>query len=182
MKDPLAKLRRVVRQSNWVALDTETTDLGRNAELVEIAIVDADGDSFISLIRPGVPLSPGAAALHGIEPLALTTAPTFSEVATEVRRRLAGRTILVYNADFDRRVLWREFARVGQPAPRGRWVCLCDIVTEWSGRRHTLAGAMRKADLECSDRSHRALDDARAVAALARSLAQRQSLTGEASS
>ena len=47
--------------ANFVFLDTETTGLDDDAELVEIAVVDATGAVlFESYCRPTVPVDPGA--------------------------------------------------------------------------------------------------------------------------
>jgi DNA polymerase-3 subunit epsilon len=171
--DPLAKLRRVIAAENWVAFDTEATDLGPRAEVIEIAIVYPDGTAFEALVRPNTPSSTEAASIHRIDAAELERAIPFRTIAANVRRRLSGRVVLAFNADFDRRLLWSEFARAGQPAPRSRWLCLCDLVTKWSGRRHSLAGALREVGLECGPMPHRAVSDARAVVSLARALIQR---------
>lgn len=170
-RDPLAVLRRIVAGGNWVAIDTETTDLGPGAEIVEIAIVGEDGREFHTLVRPRGASSREASQIHRIEPAELMVAPEFSEVAGEVRHRLARRTVLGYNADFDRRVLWQAFARAGQPAPRSRWLCMCDVVTEWTGSRLRLDEALVAFGVNQPGPRHRAAADARAVAALARAVA-----------
>lgn len=52
--DPLAVLRRVVAAGGWVAIDTETTDLGPEAEIVELAIVTSDGVAFQAALARGL--------------------------------------------------------------------------------------------------------------------------------
>lgn len=173
-RDPLAALRRVVAAGAWVAVDTETTDLGPRAEIVELAIVGPDGREFQALVKPGGTISCEAAQVHRIDTAALASAPPFAELAGEVRRRLAGRTVLAYNADFDRRVLWQAFAQAVQPAPRSRWLCLCDVVTKWAGSRLRLEEALALVGLSQEGPLHRAAEDARAVAALAQSLAAKE--------
>ena len=172
-RDPLAVLRRVIAEGNWVAIDTETTDLGPRAEIVELALVGADGHEYETLVRPRGEVSRLAAQVHHIDPVELGLAPTFSQIAAEVRRWLARRTLLGYNVDFDRQVLWRAFAQVVQPAPRCRWLCLCDLVTRWAGSRMPLDAALDAVGLAHEGPRHRAAADARAVAALARALAMR---------
>jgi DNA polymerase III epsilon subunit-like protein len=167
----MARLRRIVLGGRWVAFDTETTDLGPRAELVELAIVEPDGRVFETLVRPSGSVSPAAARVHRIDPEALAVAPPFSEVAAQVRQRLARRTVLAYHTDFDRRVLWRAFAGVGEPAPRCRWHCVCDFVTQWVGQRLPLEQALGRVGLEVEHPRHRAATDARGVAALAKALA-----------
>lgn len=169
-RDALAVLRRIVAGGEWVAIDTETTDLGSSAEIVELAIVGADGQEFHTLVKPRGASSREAAQIHRIDAAALTLAPSFAEVAGEVRRRLARRPVLGYNIDFDRRVLWQAFARAGLPAPRSRWLCLCDVVTGWAGSRLRLEEALAVVGVSQARAMHRAAEDARAVAALAQAL------------
>lgn len=173
-RDPLAVLRRVVAGGGWVAIDTETTDLGPQAEIVELAIVTSDGERFQTLVKPRRSSSTEAAHVHRIDPGALAIAPPFAEVAGEVRRRLTRRTVLGYNVAFDRSVLWRAFAEAVQPAPRSRWLCLCDVVTSWTGTRLRLAEALAVAGVVHGGTLHRAAEDAQAVAALARALAAKE--------
>jgi DNA polymerase-3 subunit epsilon len=50
-----------------VVLDTETTGLGHDAEIIEIAIICAfSGKTFINtLVKPRNPIPPSATAIHG---------------------------------------------------------------------------------------------------------------------
>jgi DNA polymerase III epsilon subunit-like protein len=169
--DPFAVLRRVLRGEDWVALDIETSDLGPRAELVEIAIVDPAEREVSTLVRPRGGIVRQAARVHRIPPEDIAAAPSFGDVAAAIRQRLARRTVLGYHVDFDRRVLWREFARAGQPAPPCRWMCLCDLMTRWTGRRQSLDRALQRLGLQATEPRHRAVNDALAVVALARALA-----------
>ncbi|MBR9829321.1 MAG: 3'-5' exonuclease, partial [Oceanospirillales bacterium] len=59
-----------------VFLDTETTGLDDDAQMVEIAVVDENGSVlFESYCRPTVPVDPGAQAVHGIGSEVLAGAP-----------------------------------------------------------------------------------------------------------
>lgn len=89
-----------------VFLDTETTGLDDDAQVVEIAIVDDTGTVlFESLVKPTVSVDPGAAAIHGIGPEKLASAPAWPEIAERVRTVLEGRTVVIFNSDFDTRIL-----------------------------------------------------------------------------
>jgi DNA polymerase III epsilon subunit-like protein len=92
--------------ADFVFLDTETTGLDDDAELVEIAVVDDTGAVlFESYCRPTVPVDPGAQAVHGIGPEKLATAPAWPEIAERVRAALEGKTVVIFNSDFDTRIL-----------------------------------------------------------------------------
>jgi DNA polymerase-3 subunit epsilon len=89
-----------------VFLDTETTGLDDDAQVVEIAIVDSTGAVlFESLVKPTVPVDPEAAAIHGIGPDRLASAPAWPEIADRVRAVLEGKTVVIFNSDFDTRLL-----------------------------------------------------------------------------
>lgn len=46
-------LRRIVARGNWLSLDTETTGIDEDAEVVEVALVSPIGEVlFESLVRP----------------------------------------------------------------------------------------------------------------------------------
>ncbi len=58
-------------------LDTETTGLDDQAEIVEIAIADHTGQPvFESLVKPVVPITPHLTAIHGIDNDMVADAPT----------------------------------------------------------------------------------------------------------
>ncbi|MFF2088640.1 exonuclease domain-containing protein [Nocardia sp. NPDC058176] len=90
-----------------VILDTETTDLyGR---ICEIAIVDAcTGKTLLdTLVNPGVPITGEASAIHGLSDADVTAegVPDWKKVYPRVLRATKGRTILAYNAPYDRTVV-----------------------------------------------------------------------------
>lgn len=89
-----------------VFLDTETTGLDATAQLVEIAVVDESGNVlFESFCKPTVPVDPGAQAVHGIGAETLTSAPAWPEIAGQVQAALEGKIVVIFNSDFDTRIL-----------------------------------------------------------------------------
>jgi DNA polymerase-3 subunit epsilon len=91
---------------NPLFLDTETTGLDDAAEIVDIAIIDSAGQPLINtLVRPRLPIPPGAQAVHGISNEMVRQAPAFGELWPEVRRLLSGRLVIIYNADYDTRMI-----------------------------------------------------------------------------
>jgi DNA polymerase III epsilon subunit-like protein len=65
-----------------VVLDSETTGLGNEDEVIELALVHATGTVlFCSLIQPQDPQRPDLAThIHGITRQLLSSAPSFPEV------------------------------------------------------------------------------------------------------
>jgi DNA polymerase-3 subunit epsilon len=96
-------------------LDTETTGLGNQAQVVEIAICDASGALLLeSRVKPTVPIEEGAATVHGIEAAALAGAPNWGDISYRVKAILAGRDIVTFNAEFDRRIIRQTSATFGE--------------------------------------------------------------------
>jgi DNA polymerase-3 subunit epsilon len=99
-------LRRLF-EDDFVVLDTETTGLGADAEVVDIGVVDRHSQILLeSLVRPrSGRVPPGAARIHGLTMRHLQAAPTWPEVLPSLIRALAGRRVLAWNAPFDRRMI-----------------------------------------------------------------------------
>jgi DNA polymerase-3 subunit epsilon len=166
----LAALGRLLESRDWIVLDTETTGLDNKAELVEIALLNADGVIFESLVQPRRSIPREATQIHGLDGGALQQAPPFESVAGAIRQAIARRTVVGFNVKFDRSVLWREFQRSNLPAPPCRWLCIAELLADRVGERLSLAKGL--AELECGlgEKLHRAAPDARATLELARRL------------
>lgn len=103
-----------------IAFDVETT--GKNPDtdqIVEISMVLYHAGKevpFHSLVKPDVPISRGAEAVHGISMDDVKDAPTFRDVAPQIKKFLDDSLVLVgYNVRFDIRCVEAEFARIGEP-------------------------------------------------------------------
>ena len=84
-----------------VFLDTETTGLYRSSEVVEVAVVDAQGrELFDSLVRPTRGIPAEATAVHGITDEMVAKAPSWGSVWPHLRELLGGRAVGIYNAPF----------------------------------------------------------------------------------
>jgi len=101
-----------------VCIDTETT--GRDPEvdrIVEIACVRWRGDGEVErtswLVNPGRPIPKEASDIHGINDDAVKDVGGFGTVAADVLRAIAGAIPVAYNAEYDRKVLVAELARIG---------------------------------------------------------------------
>jgi DNA polymerase III subunit epsilon len=104
--------RSLLKRSDWVILDTETTGLGPRDEIIQIAILSPEDQVLLeTLIRPSQPISPTASAIHGIMDSDLLFAPTFKEIQVQFERCIMGKTVVIYNADYDMRLLWQTQAR-----------------------------------------------------------------------
>ncbi len=166
-----AHLARLRLQSNPLYLDTETTGLGPQDEIIEVCLLDSEGGVlFESLIRPMQPIPMDAVALHGITDVMVAEAPRWPEVWPSVRGHLTGRPVAVYNAEFDSRLLRQSHARhaLADAVDTSAFFCLMLLYAQFRGawdasrrsfRWHSLETARRQAGLPFPN-AHRARDDA----------------------
>ncbi len=151
--------------ARYVTFDLETTGMDTaSCEIVEIAAVRAEHgrvvDEFHTLVRPGVPIEPGAQRQHGYADADVAGAPSFAEVWPRFRDFAGADTLVAHNGqNFDIPVLRRMAASQG-----------------WAGQlqaydtlplAHSLGGGSAKLTALAErfgvalGRAHHALDDAR---------------------
>jgi DNA helicase-2/ATP-dependent DNA helicase PcrA len=105
--------------TNFTAIDLETTDNDTGkAEIVEIAAVRVrDGqivETMHSLVKPGVPIAPGATATHGYRDSDLVDAPGFDKVWPVFRAFCGADVVVAHNGyEFDFRILQRMARAIG---------------------------------------------------------------------
>ena len=99
-------------------IDLETTGVNLGTDrIVEIAIVKilTDGSRSVKrkLINPGIPIPIGSTDIHGITDEMVKDAPTFKQVAQELKQMLDGCDFAGYNSNrFDIPLLMEEFLRI----------------------------------------------------------------------
>jgi DNA polymerase III epsilon subunit-like protein len=183
--DPRARLRHIARA--WLArrplyLDAETTGLGRDDEIVEIAILEHDGTPLIDTrLRPLKPIPPEATRVHGIGPLDVQHAPTWPEVQQAVCAALHGRALVIYNAAFDLRMLVQTARSHASPRPPAENAfCAMRLYAEWHGdwndyhgnyRWQRLGDAAEQMGLAVPENLHAASADAALTRELLRAMA-----------
>ena len=100
-------------------IDLETTGVTVSTDrIVEIAIVkiSPDGSKVVKrkLVNPLMPIPAGASAVHGISDEMVKDAPTFKQIANEVKQFLENCDLGGYNSNrFDIPMLIEEFLRAG---------------------------------------------------------------------
>ena len=153
-----------------VYLDTETTGLGRRAEIVDIGIVDSQGRVLMDrLVRPEDPIPAEASAIHGLYGHHVSHAPRWPDIADEVASILSGRRVIVYNARYDRGIVEgccerHSLAVVGGDAD---WQCAMLEYAKYRGEPNTRGRSFRWHKLDVAVQEfgapaggHRALTDA----------------------
>ncbi len=102
-------------------LDLETTGINVSTDkIVEIALVkiSSDGSKIVKrkLINPEMPIPKVSSDIHGITDEMVKDAPTFKQVANEVKQFIEGADLAGYNSNrFDIPMLNEEFLRAGVP-------------------------------------------------------------------
>ncbi|CAA9531684.1 MAG: hypothetical protein AVDCRST_MAG73-1012, partial [uncultured Thermomicrobiales bacterium] len=162
-----------------VFLDTETTGLGGEAEVIEVGVVGADGTVLLdTMVRPHGPIPAVASAVHGIFADDVRNAPGWAEVHTELERLLRGRAVVVYNAPFDRQMVAQCCVRWAVAEPEATWHCAMRAfavfyaepgVGRGGGKWHKLERAAVLVGATAG--GHRALGDALACRAVVAAMA-----------
>jgi len=101
-----------------VIFDVETTGIDHaRDQVIELCVqFGLDGLARTWRIKPGVPISPGAQAVHGISMDDLADCPTFADVADDIVAVFRDAEVLVgYNLAFDIDMLQAEMVRIGRP-------------------------------------------------------------------
>ncbi|MEO8412421.1 MAG: 3'-5' exonuclease [Ginsengibacter sp.] len=100
-------------------IDLETTGMNLSTDrIVEIAIIKVfpDGTKTVKrkLLNPQIPISKGSSEIHGITDETIKDAPTFKQVANELKQFIDEADLSGYNSNrFDIPLLMEEFLRAG---------------------------------------------------------------------
>jgi DNA polymerase III subunit epsilon len=149
---------------NPLFLDTETTGLGSDAEIVEVAIIDSKGNSvYESLVKPSRKIPRDAVQIHGITDQMVQDAPKWSEIWFQINDILLGRYTGIYNADFDLRMMKQTHSLSGLSwSGLSNTFCIMKLYADFypygGGRYQKLEDAGRQCGLSLPN-SHRARDD-----------------------
>lgn len=163
-------------------LDTETTGFDDQAEIIEIALVDGKGrphlNTLVQCQCEAIPVP--ALRVHRIHKAMLHNAPAFPQLWPGLLKRFAVNEIVIYNADYDLRMLRQTAARYGLELPPMRVHCLMERYSAYVGcrlpshseqyRSMKLAAACLHFQIEQPD-AHRALADAQSSLLLLQGLA-----------
>lgn len=167
-----------------VYLDTETTGLERGDEIVEISIIDDTGEClFDSLVRPSQPIPAGATRVHHITDEMVKTARPWPILWPQIRSLLIGRLVVIYNAEFDLRMMAQSHGRYKLPWRENlNSLCAMQLYAQYRGEWDTRYRSYRFVRLEDAGKqckialpnSHRAKDDAVLTRALFHYMAENE--------
>ena len=164
--------RTPVRE-NMVTLDTETTGIAMDDQIISLSITSVATGSilFHSMLKPSCPIHPKALEVHGITADSLKNSPTFADVYPQLKAVLEGKELIIYNAEFDVRML--EHSCIDAQLPRFKLYTQClmlDYATyfgEYKEDESKLAPTWQRLELaaqqlgvDISDvKAHSSLDD-----------------------
>lgn len=124
---------RLMRQQPAVWVDTETTGTGPDAQICQIGILVTEPTSsgglailaqFSKLVRPTVPIEPGASAVHGItDEIVARDGQPFELAWLNLERYFKGANVIAYNSAFDMRMLVQTAKATGVKLPPSKWHC-----------------------------------------------------------
>jgi DNA polymerase-3 subunit epsilon len=158
--------------SSVVVFDTETTGINTSVDqIIEITIqtgLGSDATFFTRRVKPLIPISPQATAVHGITAQDLVICPTFAELAEEIASHFEGiETVVGYNVTFDLEILQAEFARAGYPPLDLIGRNFVDPLQIWKHyERRSLSSAYRRFVGGTFENAHSAEADVKATAAV----------------
>jgi DNA polymerase-3 subunit epsilon len=157
-------------------LDLETTGLDPAAghRAAEIAMLRTRGEAeearLESLVNPGRPLDPGAAAVNGLDDEELSRAPAFPTLAPAVAAMARGAVLVGHNVRFDLTFLDAELRAAGLPTLAGPSLDTLALARRLL-RRPSYSLAALAAEFGLPAPTHRAMDDVVATRALFERLA-----------
>ncbi len=172
----------LMKRRNFYVLDTETTGVGKGDEIVQIGIVDKNGEVVMNqLVKPSRSIPNGASAVHGIYDDDVADAPVYKDVYIELSKLLAGEVVVAYNMDFDWRMLQQTGLKYRLPDIRtGKRDCAMKQYAKfngkWNGKRrsyvwHKLGNAVELEGLTVEN-AHDAVGDVLMTLALVRKMAE----------
>jgi DNA polymerase III subunit epsilon len=158
-------------------VDTETTGLGADARVLEVAFVVLDERlvevaSFETLLDPGDDVDLGATHIHGIARADVRRQPRFTAVAKRLEQTFQGSVFVAHNASFDLRMLRQEAQASGTPIELPSDYLDTMVIARRLGLPGKLVSLADELGVRV-DTAHRALADVRTTAEVLRRLADR---------
>lgn len=122
-------------KSKYLILDTETTGLDYDSEIVDIAVIDLDENILLeSLVKPVCPIPEVATIIHGITNKMVENAPSWPEIWPQIKQILsAGKIILIYNDSFDIGMIRSNCERHNLPFTAFESICVMQTYAEYVG-------------------------------------------------
>ena len=159
---PVVKLaRELLANPKTIILDSETTGLElKTDQIVQLAVINIQGETLLNtLLKPTIPVSPGARAVHGISDATLETAPTYPDIAETLHKILAeASAVVIYNRTYDINMLANTAKAYDiHQSPEADWACAMNMYATYIGQWSEYWGGYKFQSLPGGD--HTALGD-----------------------
>ncbi len=143
--DQVVQYARSLIDQHPVYLDTETTGLSSQDEVIELSIIDYDGSVLFSrLFKPTQPIPAQARLIHGISDADVAAEKTWPLLWSEIRAILYGRVIAAYNSPFDLQMMQQTHRKYGLPwRETFNYVDVMSIFSSYRGVRDPVRGGLR---------------------------------------
>lgn len=154
----------LANKNKYVILDTETTGLGNRDVIIQIGLIDLNGNTvFESLIRPSKrkTMSTEASNIHDYKMSDLQDAPILKEVWPKISKAIGNKRLLIYNSNFDIRLIEQTAKQDGFDLRHIDTRCIMLMYAEYLGDWNDYYGNYRWPKLYGGD--HSAIGDCKAT-------------------
>ena len=156
-------------KKNYIYVDTETTGLHEDDELLSISILDdQDICLFDSLIRPVTKTSwTEAMQVNGISPDMVKNAPTYDQLKNHLSDLFIGKSVVAYNLAFESSFLKEPLAHA-----KSKHCCMLAYAdfkklppsnNHYKYKLHKLVDAVKQCNPDFKFKSHNSLEDCKAT-------------------
>lgn len=168
--DAVLWARDIMMDPGVVYLDSETTGVSKWSEIIDLAIINQDGNPlFDALIKPINPIPYEATRIHGIDDYMVKHAMTFPEAWEQIGPILGDVSrVVIYNADFDTRMIEQDVLRHGLEVVEYQHTCAmrwyARLTYQWNPKKRDwkwikLGDALARMGIDHDHEAHRALAD-----------------------
>lgn len=167
-----------LNSDKYLILDTETTGLDWNDEIIELAILDTKGNVlYESMFKPNQEIPREATSIHGITDDMVKDCPNFASEWEKIWTIIKDKTLLIYNDNFDTSMLYRTLEQheiVLEDDFRFNSFCIMKFYQNYQQDRRwtSLSNACWEMDVKIKQ-DHRALDDCQMVLELIKAIANK---------
>lgn len=176
------RCKQFLNDDKFVILDTETTGLDWNDEIIELGILDTKGNVlYDSMFKPNQEIPIQATSIHGITNEMVKNCPRFSDEWEKIWTIIKDKTLLIYNAHFDESMLYSTLEQQGIITEDNdemfnfNTICIMHLYQDYRQERRwtKLSVACWEMDVEI-EQNHRATDDCRMVLELIKAIANKK--------
>lgn len=133
IRDMAIERAEKLMDGNGCILDTETTGLSSDSQIVQLSVIDMNGKTLINeKFCPTCEISESASRVNGFSKESLAFEPRFDEVWKEILPVLAEhQPVVAYNSDFDKRMVKQTCEAFGLEEPSLKWECAMHLVADY---------------------------------------------------